>query len=677
MTRILSFFAILALICLQAGINPPSIHAQQEQKTQQELQHEVSVVLKLIQVHVTDKKGNPITDLEPSDFVIYDNRKNQSITEFEIHLQPTISTTTEEALEETDVAPARDVAGQLNRKLFFVFDLARSTVQGLSKSKDTALHFLDTQALPTDEIGIVTFSQLNGLVIHEYLSGEHERVKKTISDLREIVGRTSDVGGMSLNQQGGQADASLGSSYSDQFARAVDPAAEFDTKKTYSFFAQMEDLAKSLRYIPGYKNIILFSNGFPNYLYGQASSTTVTTGDLMFREYHDAMTKEMSSSNSPVFTVNAEGRRAHIRDRDNRGDYSLKNMSQVSGGQYFENIDDHKGIAEQLQQATSNYYVLGYYIGENWDGEYHEVRVEVKRKGVKVRSQKGYFNPKPFHKFTKSEKLLHLLDLALNEEPQLQEPLPLPLLALNCSEAPDSNLAILTEIPRERLEEITQKKAEVVTMIFDEYNFIVDQIQEEFDMKKLSRDYRFHAYVASLIPGNYRCSVIVRNTETGRAAVGSTGIEIPEPLESGFKLYPPLFAVPEKVAIYYQFKRIKKAEGEQTALSPLYLSLKEHSPLVQVLEKDTEKIWAIVRSFSTGIPAPTVNLGFELLQEDSESSKTLSSSVLSSQWKEGVFIQTMEIELPDLASGIYTLKTFTQEDISGERFKHIQKLRIK
>jgi hypothetical protein len=37
------------------------------------LQYEVSVTLKLIQVYVSDKEGNPIHDLTKDDFLLYDN----------------------------------------------------------------------------------------------------------------------------------------------------------------------------------------------------------------------------------------------------------------------------------------------------------------------------------------------------------------------------------------------------------------------------------------------------------------------------------------------------------------------------------------------------------------------------------------------------------------------------
>ena len=50
------------------------------------LQHEVTVTLKLIQVFVTGPDGKPARDLARSDFVLTDNGKPQTITDFESHV---------------------------------------------------------------------------------------------------------------------------------------------------------------------------------------------------------------------------------------------------------------------------------------------------------------------------------------------------------------------------------------------------------------------------------------------------------------------------------------------------------------------------------------------------------------------------------------------------------------
>ncbi len=53
----------------------------QEIKERPTLQHQMTVTLKLIQVTVTDKKGNPITDLGKEDFIVSDNGEERKITE--------------------------------------------------------------------------------------------------------------------------------------------------------------------------------------------------------------------------------------------------------------------------------------------------------------------------------------------------------------------------------------------------------------------------------------------------------------------------------------------------------------------------------------------------------------------------------------------------------------------
>ncbi|MEW6455561.1 MAG: hypothetical protein AB1410_02440 [Acidobacteriota bacterium] len=82
---------------------------QQTEKKQQTIQHEVVVTLKLVQVYVTDKKGNPVLDLKKEDFIIYDSGKKQPITEFEKHILSLPSAKTEikpEIIQETKILPS-------------------------------------------------------------------------------------------------------------------------------------------------------------------------------------------------------------------------------------------------------------------------------------------------------------------------------------------------------------------------------------------------------------------------------------------------------------------------------------------------------------------------------------------------------------------------------------------
>ena len=83
--KIFLFFLLLAL-SLQPGLHELNSASIQTKKDQEELKHEVVVVLKLVQVYITDKKGNPVTDLEKSDFTLTDNGKPQTVTDFERYI---------------------------------------------------------------------------------------------------------------------------------------------------------------------------------------------------------------------------------------------------------------------------------------------------------------------------------------------------------------------------------------------------------------------------------------------------------------------------------------------------------------------------------------------------------------------------------------------------------------
>ena len=109
------------------------------------------------------------------------------------------------------------------------------------------------------------------------------------------------------------------------------------------------------------------------------------------------------------------------QDLSNRGDHALKMLSDLSGGKYFPIVEYQESIANEIQQLTGNYYVLGYYVGGKWDGKYHKIQVKVNRKECSFYVQKGYYNPKPFSEFSELEKELDLLALATGGRSYIQE----------------------------------------------------------------------------------------------------------------------------------------------------------------------------------------------------------------------------------------------------------------
>jgi hypothetical protein len=118
-----SLLGLLVFFFAIAGSYPGLDRAVQEAQQQQtQLRHEVKVMLKLIQVYVTDNKGKPVLDLTKDDF------------------------------------------------LLLFFDFAFNNAIGIEKSRKAALRFIETQLRSTDEVGLISYSAMKSLKLHEYLT---------------------------------------------------------------------------------------------------------------------------------------------------------------------------------------------------------------------------------------------------------------------------------------------------------------------------------------------------------------------------------------------------------------------------------------------------------------------------------------------------------------------------
>ena len=680
----MKIFPIILLLAFlfQPGLHRLSSESVQAKKDQKVFQQEVVVTLKLVQVHVTDKKGNPITDLTKDDFILYDNKKLQTITDFEKHflalpekpIKPGKKAI--EMIEETKLPPSPDISSRMNRKFIFLF--ATGGPSATTRSKNAARHFIDTRIQPTDEVEVMSYSWMSGLELHEYFTSDMDKVKKAIKNISGLKGPGTSGSGPTLAREQARAEAGAGrggrtgdkedyslSTRQSMSVRQLTPFVPAETEnlrfRTKIFIDGLKELAQSMRPIPGIKNVIFFSNGFPtSFLFGRSQT--------LLDDYEE-MGREFAASNSPVHAVSMRG---PYRDQ------SLEMLSELTGGQFFHtvNLNYYEKIAQQLQSVTSNYYVLGYYIDEKWDGKYHDIKVEVKRKGSEVLAQRGYFNPKPFAELTKAEKQLHLIDLAMADKPYFQEPFNFSLIPLPCYPQKKSNFVLLTKIPLDRMEKIAGRKTELVTFIIDRKHDMFASSRAEINFLEIPEKTVYHYMITSLPPGHqYECRVVLRNLETGEGAVASSTVEIPEELDSGLKLYPPLLLIPEKEAVYLRAtkEQKKKSKREPLSIANIYPFISNrHSPLVDTLEKGISKLFGIVHCSHREIDKPKIELFAYLTQLPSGEKTRLLFSILKTEKEKETNVLLIEINLPEMLPGKYSLEMTAQEMASGSESRTVQ-----
>jgi len=655
------FILIAFILCFTLLANTKPI---QQNKSDTQLQYEVTVTLKLVQVYVTDKDGNPVTDLTKDDFILYDNGKLQTVTDFERHIfEP------EKELKEAQPDFAQRASPLLNRKFFFLLDYSRNDVFGVNKSKNAALHFLDTKLQPTDEVGVLSYAALKGLILHAYLTTDHQKVREIIKKMRDVP-----------KQSGGPPPGKdPGDSYIESGALVEASGADEEERRVERDIAQdfpkiIREFAKSLRYIPGYKNIILYSAGLSNSLMRDRYDST-------FRELFEDMCKELASSSTPVYTVDTCPKARELVKGGLAGDDSLKFLSNLSGGKYFNDVTRYESVARGIQNITGNYYVLGYYIDEKWDGKYHKIKVEVKRKGFKVYAQEGFFNPKPFNEFSEVEKQLHLFDLAMSENPQFQVPCILPSVALPCSEKEKFNLVMLSEITMDQIKEVTKGQTEVLTLIFDEENNIADSHTGEVNFYALPQKKIYLYSISSLSPGSYECRLVLRDIKTGKGAVASSSVVIPEPTDSGIKLFPPLLLIPEEKASYLKLShdQEKEIEKESVSLNDVYPFLpKNFFPLVEEADRGIEKLLAVLRLSIVDVPESEIEIYAHLIDRSSDQKIPLhNTSIHAAEKREGIDVLLVEFQLPELEAGEYSLEIITEEITTKEKSQTTRTFKIR
>ena len=586
--------------------------SSQEQEITDPKQREVSVTLKLIQVYVSDKKGNPIRDLTKEDFILYDNGEAMTITEFEAHQ-------TEPLTEPEKTAPA---VSRINRKFFLLLDAYRNDGLGLKKARTTALHFIDTQVRSDDELGLLTYSIDRGLVLHKPLSLDYDSIRKAINKVKLFPSITALDGG----------------------ATAVEEALDF--------VKYLNDFAVSLRYIPGYKHILLFSAGLPRSL--------LQSGDPRLRYEHERLAQELASSSSPIYSVDTQGTRDLVLGREQKGDDSLRRLADLTGGHHFPNVDYSETISQDIQNATGNYYVLGYYVGETWDGEFHEIKVKVERKGVKVQAQKGYFNPKAFSKMTKLEKRHHLLDLARNPSPHFGLPQKIPSLARMWRESSPATILLLTEIIPSDLEEIRTEKTEFFVLVYNEEGVLLAEGKKDLDLSKEppASICIYTAYVQS--PGTYECISILRNKKTGTAAKASSTVIIPEEQQSPVALSGPLIFVPERDSLVLA---VETKDMEEKA-KPIAFDLstivpqtdRSVSPLIFNLSNETSRLFIIFEPGEKATDHTNWDFSSRLISKSAEQSFPMKISQRSDLPTKREDSYVLELELTHVPAGEYILE---------------------
>ena len=139
----------------------------------------VGITLVPINVVVTDKDDNPVTDLTRDDFVILENGVRQAIAHFSIQALTALAPAADPAAAKALLrkVPVASLEPQTRRT--FVIVLGRGRLQSPSKSIDRLMDFVRKDLLPQDLVSVMAWNRATEFTAdHERIAQVLERFKK-------------------------------------------------------------------------------------------------------------------------------------------------------------------------------------------------------------------------------------------------------------------------------------------------------------------------------------------------------------------------------------------------------------------------------------------------------------------------------------------------------------------
>ncbi len=385
----------------QSSVSPHAV--QNPQSSPHSTAQPLRATTRLVQVSVVvhDKHGNPITGLTKDDFVVLDDKKPQAIQVFSMRTNDVPTTAPPSLPSGTYTNRIQQRAGVPTSVSVILFDGLNTEFADQAYAKQQVVKFLRTQIQPQDRVAIFSLGR----------------------DLRVLHDFTTDASSLlaALNAYAGKKEPELAAS-APQVSDNPNPGVRAFLDNAYqheaNFFVAdrvhrtvdaLTQIANHVGTLPGRKNLIWVSGSFPFSIGYENVEPTPTDAKELFANDIEIAARALNNANLIVYPVDARGlmtfdlgadasrtlpgqasQRFHPPSTSNFD--TMNTLAQSTGGRAFYNTNDIFGAIREAIDDSRVTYELGYYpAGINWNGSFHEIKVEVKRSGTHVRARKGYF----------------------------------------------------------------------------------------------------------------------------------------------------------------------------------------------------------------------------------------------------------------------------------------------
>lgn len=356
---------------------------------------------RLVNVNVlaVDKKGNPVRDLTREDFVLMDSGAARPISLFALETAEGISHTTGPLPRGTFTNRVDEKASSVT---IFLFDGLNTRIEDQASARADLLKYLKGIE-PNDRVALFSLGR-ELLLVHDFTSDA-----KVLADAIARQGTRS-------NQEVAMGDPTAANTGDAVLTRMLNASnqgiADYTNElRAVNTAAALEAIAAHAARVPGRKNLVWVSGGFPMSIgYGRRNATNPQTFtgevDRAVRALNDAdiavypvdarrlearSATDASGAMARPLAARGQSKAIALASKDDVNFQPMEELADGTGGRAFHNIND---LGAAIRSATNDArvsYALAFTPAEGaLDGRYHAIKLEVKRPGVQLRYRAGY-----------------------------------------------------------------------------------------------------------------------------------------------------------------------------------------------------------------------------------------------------------------------------------------------
>jgi VWFA-related protein len=424
-----SFILYLALLVSTA----PLVHSQ----TAPPASSDATATLKakarlvLVDVVVTNDKGDPVTGLQKKDFEVFEDGQPQTISSFEEHRGAPITQIQMPPLPPHVFTnfPLVQAADSVN---IILLDALNTPSRDQVYVRSQMLKYLKTIP-PGTRVAIFTLaSQLRMLQGVTTDSTELLAALNTTKAAQQSALLPSDAeNDANQHRVDFLAQEDMGPPPKNLAMAAVDPVqaakqfladtAAFETQQRIGITLEaMQQLARYLSGVPGRKNLIWFSGSFPNAIFSDPDLPDPFNIAAGFQDEIRKTTDLLSSAQLAIYPIAAEGlasdaifqanaseigtKRPSLASRDqikqmNSGavnrdlnHQSMEDLAKDTGGQAYYNTNGLNGALARVVNNGARYYSLAYSPSNTtMDGKFRRIQVKLVSGKNSLAYRRGYF----------------------------------------------------------------------------------------------------------------------------------------------------------------------------------------------------------------------------------------------------------------------------------------------